>query len=138
MRSYALNKQLFRCVCVGEREREMGESSKDLLNLEKKSSSSSTIGLSLSLFYVSFCVLVFVLVHIWLTGFLCVFCAESKLIVCKNDFVQTQNSNPKPPDGMPFTSSVPKSQGTPIFVPIFFTVIHAFLCMYFICACTPI
>ncbi|KAI8568647.1 hypothetical protein RHMOL_Rhmol02G0216700 [Rhododendron molle] len=56
----------------------MGESSKDLLNLERKSSSSSTI--------------------------------ESKLIVCKNDFVQTQNSNPKPPDGMPFTSSVPKSQ----------------------------
>ncbi|KAG5562460.1 hypothetical protein RHGRI_005253 [Rhododendron griersonianum] len=49
----------------------MGESSKDLLNLEKK---------------------------------------KSKLIVCKNDFVQTQNSNPKPPDGMPFTSSVPKSQ----------------------------
>ncbi|XP_057498977.1 uncharacterized protein LOC130783404 [Actinidia eriantha] len=31
---------------------------------------------------------------------------ESKLIVCKNN----QNPKPKPPDGMPFTSSLPKSQ----------------------------
>jgi hypothetical protein len=57
----------------------MAESNKDLLNLEKNSSSSSTI--------------------------------ESKLIVCQNnEFRQTQNPKPKPHDGMPFTSSVPKSQ----------------------------
>ncbi|PSS24522.1 hypothetical protein CEY00_Acc08857 [Actinidia chinensis var. chinensis] len=31
---------------------------------------------------------------------------ESKLIVCKNN----QNPKPKPPDGMPFTYSLPKSQ----------------------------
>ncbi|GFY92915.1 hypothetical protein Acr_08g0013110 [Actinidia rufa] len=31
---------------------------------------------------------------------------ESKLIVCKN----YQNPKPKPPDGMPFTSSLPQSQ----------------------------
>ncbi|XP_058183838.1 uncharacterized protein LOC131301511 [Rhododendron vialii] len=57
----------------------MADSNKDLLNLENKNSSSSTI--------------------------------ESKLFVCKkNEFRQTQNPKPKPPDGMPFTSSVPKSQ----------------------------
>ncbi|KAI8537669.1 hypothetical protein RHMOL_Rhmol09G0042000 [Rhododendron molle] len=57
----------------------MADSNKDLLNLENKNSSSSTI--------------------------------ESKLLVCKkNEFCQTQNPKPKTPDGMPFTSSVPKSQ----------------------------
>jgi len=36
---------------------------------------------------------------------------ESKLIVCQNnEFRQTQNPKPKPHNGMPFTSSVPKSQ----------------------------
>ncbi|KAE9450567.1 hypothetical protein C3L33_17532, partial [Rhododendron williamsianum] len=57
----------------------MADSNKDLLNLENKNSSSSTI--------------------------------ESKLLVCKkNEFRQTQNPKPKPPDGITFTSSVPKSQ----------------------------
>ncbi|CAL5368158.1 unnamed protein product [Camellia sinensis] len=35
---------------------------------------------------------------------------ESTLLVCKNnDLQQSQNSKPTPPDGKPFTSSVPKS-----------------------------
>ncbi|XP_052199872.1 uncharacterized protein LOC127806550 [Diospyros lotus] len=58
----------------------MAESNKDLLELEGKNLSSSTI--------------------------------ESKLIVCKsNDLSQNQNQKPKPNGkGMPFSSSVPKSQ----------------------------
>lgn len=90
----------------------MADSNKDLLNLENKNSSSSTIGLSLYYTYILVsCACV--LVHVMLTHSQYVFCAESKLLVCKkNEFHQTQNPKPKPPDGMPFTSSVPKSQGT--------------------------
>ncbi|CAL5368160.1 unnamed protein product [Camellia sinensis] len=56
----------------------MAHSSKDLLDLELKNSSSSNL--------------------------------ESTLLVCKNnDLQQSQNSKTTPPDGKPFTSSVPKS-----------------------------
>ena len=52
---------------------------------------------------------------------LCMYCAESTLLVCRKDIAPLPQKSI--PDGNPITAPVPKSQGNPIF-PIYFIFIY--------------
>lgn len=94
----------------------MGHTSNDLLHLEHKASSSSSLGslfLFCHIFFFVFSFLFFGCYWWHLYGnylFLRVYAAESTLLVCKNGS-ESKLQKPNHPKGKPITTPLPSSQG---------------------------